>query len=77
MKLVITPASEDAEIAEAVAAVARTAPEATLVLQPVTPYGPVRERPSAARMLALAARAEAELRDVRVIPQTHPLYGAL
>jgi hypothetical protein len=36
----------------------------------------VRERPSAARMLALAARAEARLRDVRVIPQTHPLYGA-
>ena len=26
-------------------------------------------------MLALAARAEARLRDVRVIPQTHPIYG--
>jgi organic radical activating enzyme len=77
VKLVITPASEDAELEEAFAAIARCAPEATVVLQPVTPHGPVRERPSAARMLALAARAEGRLRDVRVIPQTHPLYGAL
>jgi organic radical activating enzyme len=77
VKIVITPASEDAEISEAVAAIARTAPDATLVLQPVTPHGRVRERPSAARMLVLAARAEGALRDVRVIPQTHPLYGAL
>jgi organic radical activating enzyme len=77
VKIVVTPASEDAEIDTAVAAIARVAPQAILVLQPVTPHGPVRERPSAARMLALAVRAEGALRDVRVIPQTHPLYGAL
>ena len=76
VKIVVTTASEDAEIDAAIAAIARSAPEATLVLQPVTPHGPVRERPSAARMLALSARAEASLRDVRVIPQTHPIYGA-
>lgn len=77
VKLVVTPASTEAEIDQAVAAVAEIAPEATLVLQPVTPHGPVRERPAAARMLALAARAEAKHRDVRVIPQTHPIYGVL
>jgi 7-carboxy-7-deazaguanine synthase len=77
VKIVVTPASGDAEIDEAIAAVAELAPAATLVLQPVTPHGPVRERPGAARMLALAARAEARLRDVRVIPQTHPIYGVL
>jgi 7-carboxy-7-deazaguanine synthase len=77
VKIVVTTASEEREIDEAVAAVARIAPEATLVLQPVTPHGPVRERPAAARLLALAARAEERLRDVRVIPQTHPIYGAL
>jgi 7-carboxy-7-deazaguanine synthase len=76
VKIVVTPASEDAEIDEALARIARVAPEATLVLQPVTPHGPVRERPSAARMLALSERAERRLRDVRVIPQTHPIYGA-
>lgn len=75
VKLVITRASEDAEIDEAVRLVAATHPGACLVLQPVTPHGPVQERPSAERMQALALRAANELRDVRVIPQTHPLLG--
>ena len=77
VKLVITNATQDDEVEIAVRAVARQAPDATLVLQPVTPFGPVRERPPAARLLALATRAERSLRDVRVIPQTHPIYGAL
>jgi organic radical activating enzyme len=76
VKIVVTTASRDDEIDEAVERIARTAPDVTLVLQPVTPFGPVRERPSAARVLALAARAERRLRHVRVIPQTHPIYGA-
>jgi organic radical activating enzyme len=76
VKIVVTPASGDDEIAEAVTRIARTHPAATLVLQPVTPVGPVGERPSAVRMLALAQRAGASLADVRVIPQTHPIYGA-
>jgi organic radical activating enzyme len=76
VKIVVTTASRDEEVEVAVRCVARTAPGASLVLQPVTPVGPVRERPSAGRLLALAARAEALLADVRVIPQTHPVYGA-
>jgi organic radical activating enzyme len=77
VKIVVTPDSADAEIDEALAAVAELAPQATFLLQPVTPHGPVRERPSAARMLGLSRRAESSLRDVRVIPQTHPIYGVL
>jgi len=77
VKIVVTTATEDDEVDVAVHAVARQAPDATLVLQPVTPFGQVRERPSAARLLTLATRAERSLRDVRVIPQTHPIYGAL
>jgi organic radical activating enzyme len=77
VKIVVTPASEDAEIDEALARVARTHPGACLVLQPVTPFASVKERPSAARLLALERRAARQLRDVRVIPQTHPLLGAL
>jgi hypothetical protein len=46
------------------------------VLQPVTPVGPVRERPTAERMLALEARFARRLSDVRVVPQTHPIWGA-
>ena len=76
VKIVVTPDSTDAEIDEATRRIARTAPGACLVLQPVTPHGPVRERPGAERLLALAARAGRHLGDVRVIPQTHPIYGA-
>lgn len=76
VKLVITPGSEDAEIDEAAARVAAVHPAACLVLQPVTPCGGVRKRPSAARMLALERRLSRIVRDVRVIPQTHPVYGA-
>jgi organic radical activating enzyme len=77
VKIVVTNATLDEEVDVAVHAVDRQAPDATLVLQPVTPFGPVKERPPAARMLDLARRAERVLRDVRVIPQTHPIYGAL
>lgn len=47
VKLVITRGSLDGEIDEAVSCLEASAPEATLVLQPVTPFDPVREAPSA------------------------------
>ena len=75
VKLVITPQSRDPEIDEAVARIARVHEETTLVLQPVTPCGGTKERPTAERMLALSERAGRRLADVRVIPQTHPIYG--
>ena len=77
VKLVVTPASGDDEIEEAVRRVARTHPGACLVLQPVTPFASVKERPSAARLLALERLAAQHVADVRVIPQVHPLLGAL
>jgi hypothetical protein len=43
----------------------------------VTPFAAVKERPSAARLLALARRASERVADVRVIPQAHKLLGAL
>ncbi len=75
VKLVITRASEDAEIDAALACVARTHPRACVVLQPVTPTGSVTERVASERMLALAVRAEAIVADVRVLPQLHPVMG--
>jgi organic radical activating enzyme len=77
VKLVVTPASEDAELAEAWERIASVDASVTVVLQPVTPFGRVREAPSPQRMLALAARASRILADVRVIPQTHRLTGVL
>jgi 7-carboxy-7-deazaguanine synthase len=77
VKVVVTGATQEVEIEEVVRRVARTHPQATLVLQPVTPAADVTLRPEAARVIAMAVRAETALPDVRVIPQTHPLYGAL
>lgn len=77
VKLVVTCASGDDEIDEAVGRVAKVAPEATLIVQPVTPSGPVRDTPSAQRLLALCARISRTLPRVRLIPQTHKSYGAL
>lgn len=76
VKLVVTPATRDEEVLAAARCVARTAPRAVLVLQPVTPRGGVAARPDADRVLALAAAAERIAGEVRVIPQTHPIYGA-
>jgi organic radical activating enzyme len=75
VKVVVTPASGDAEIDEVTRRIARVEPEVPVIIQPVTPYGAVRETPSAKRLLALVARMERKLRDVRLIPQTHKLYG--
>jgi organic radical activating enzyme len=77
VKLVVTPNSGDAEIDEMVSMLHSTAPEATLVIQPVTPFGRVAETPSAERLLALCARLSKRISKVRLIPQTHKIYGAL
>ena len=75
VKLVVTPASDDAEIDEMAARIAAVDPGLTLVLQPVTPCGRVREAPSPERMLALVLRLSRTLSDVRLIPQTHKQIG--
>jgi organic radical activating enzyme len=76
VKIVVTPASTDAELEEAARRIAAVDPQIPVVLQPVTPFGRVGERPSAARMLALQASLSRLLHDVRVIPQTHPVWAA-
>jgi organic radical activating enzyme len=75
VKLVVTPTSDDAEIDEAAARIASVDSSLTLVLQPVTPSGSVREAPSAERLLAIFLRLSRTLPDVRLIPQTHKLVG--
>jgi organic radical activating enzyme len=77
VKVVVTPASGDDELDAMAERIAKVDPRVTLVLQPVTPFGPVREAPGAGRLLGLAARLSRSLCDVRVVPQTHKLIGAL
>jgi organic radical activating enzyme len=75
VKVVVTPATRDEELDALARHVAEIDPAVPLVIQPVTPRGPVKESPSAAQLLAWQARLERTLRDVRVIPQTHPGLG--
>lgn len=77
VKVVVTPSTRDEELDRMLERIAGISRDVPLVIQPVTPKGGVAERPSAEQCLAWLARAEARLTDVRVIPQTHPIYGVL
>jgi organic radical activating enzyme len=76
VKVVLTDATRDEELDAVCAGIRAAAPRVPLILQPVTPFGRVRSRPDAARLLAWLRRCERQVGDVRLIPQTHPLYGA-
>jgi organic radical activating enzyme len=75
VKVVVTPATRDDELDALARHVAAVDPQVPVVLQPVTPRGPVKQSPGPAQLLAWQVRLEATLRDVRVIPQTHPGLG--
>lgn len=77
VKVVVTRNTQDEELERLCRDVAECAPDTLLVLQPVTPFARVRERPSAAQLLAWTQLCSRWLKDVRLIPQTHPSYGAL
>lgn len=75
VKVVVTEASRDEELDAMAERIAKLDPAIPLVVQPVTPFGPVRRRPEPRRLLGLVARLERRLADVRLVPQTHPLLG--
>ena len=73
----MSPYSRDEELDSLVGCIAAIAPDTLLVLQPVTPSGPVREAPTAGQLLTWLRRCRGRLPDVRVIPQTHKSLGVL
>jgi len=75
VKIVVGPATDPAELDAAVAMVAEVAPDATVYLQPVTPFGTVTAAPTPEQLLELQARALRLHPDVRVVPQTHKIIG--
>lgn len=75
IKVVVSPSTEDAELDAMADHVAAIDPALPVILQPVTPFGPVTAAPDPARVLAWQARLERRLHDVRVIPQTHKQVG--
>lgn len=77
VKIVFTRESKVKELDEAVSLIAEISDELPLVLQPVTPFGPIKHRPNPDQILAFQAVAKRKLKNVRVIPQTHKIFGVL
>jgi organic radical activating enzyme len=77
VKAVFVEDTPESEVLEAARAVAELRPDVPLVLQPCSPFGPVKRAPSPEKSLALHAKALDVHRDVRVIPQVHRLIGQM
>lgn len=77
VKIVFTRDSKAKEMDEAVSLIADLDEKIPLVLQPVTPHGPVKHRPNPDQILAFQAIAKRKLKNVRVVPQVHKIFGML
>jgi organic radical activating enzyme len=74
-KAVVSGVTTTEEIEVCARMIAETMPEATLVIQPVTPTERQPATPSPSLLLVLQSVALRYLDSVRVIPQTHRLVG--
>lgn len=77
VKVVIAKETKIMELDEAAKIVAAVDEKIPLVIQPVTPHGPVKHRPEAGQLLAFYTAAKRHLKNVRVIPQVHKQLGLL
>lgn len=77
LKLIVSADADEAELRAAFRLAAEECPDASLTLQPVTPFGAVREAPDMAALLRWHATACEYVADVRVIPQMHKLMHVL
>ena len=75
VKIVVTSDTPEDEIQRAAEQVASVDPRIPVILQPVTPWGPVRERPSPDQWIGWARRVGERVADVRVLPQMHRVLG--
>ena len=77
VKIVVTVKTQREELAIIAERIRTIDSGVPLILQPDTPFGKVQSSPDAKEMLTLMRACEQKLEDVRVIPQTHRVYGAL
>lgn len=75
VKIVFTKESKVSEIIEASKMIAEVDDKILLILQPVSPHGPIKHRPSIEEIFAFYSAAKRKLKNVRVIPQTHKIIG--
>ena len=75
VKIVVTADTSDLELGQAFDQVAAVDPRIPLILQPVTPWGAVREGPSTDQLNRWRRQAAERLAEVRIIPQVHRMLG--
>ncbi len=75
VKIVVTARTQDEEIHRALRLVASVDRAIPAVLQPVTPWGAVKEKPSELQLFRWKQMACEDLADVRILPQVHRLLG--
>lgn len=81
VKVVVTEATTDAEVAEAVRVTAENAPRLPFVFQPATAVPSARGDgrmvvpPAASRLRDFVESAKERLADVRIVPQWHTIWG--
>ena len=77
VKIVFSRESKIKELDEAVRLIAEVDEKIPLILQPVTPFGPIKHRPNPDQIMAFQTLAKRKLEQVKVIPQVHKLIGIL
>ncbi len=75
VKIVVTGDTLEGGLERAYDLVAGMDSNIPVILQPVTPWGTVREAPSEQQLDRWRSRASERLADVRVIPQVHRILG--
>jgi 7-carboxy-7-deazaguanine synthase len=78
-KLIVSRATAEADLDQAIALIAGVNPNIPIFLQPVTPLSKKGqpEPPTAEQVLNWQAKFKQQLTSVRVIPQTHKMIGQL
>lgn len=77
VKIVFTRESKAKEVDDAVSLIAQIDDGIPLVLQPVTPFGPVKHGPHAEQIIAFHNIGKRKLKTVKVIPQVHKILGVI
>ncbi|HTY12762.1 MAG TPA: 7-carboxy-7-deazaguanine synthase QueE [Candidatus Omnitrophota bacterium] len=75
VKMVVTKETKAVDIDQAASIISAIDAEIPVILQPVTPHGPVKHRPTMQEINAFFAVAKRKLKRVRVIPQMHKVLG--
>lgn len=77
VRIVVLKEMRVLEIDETAKLIAEVDDKIPLIIQPVSPHGPIKHRPGAQELLAFHTAAKRRLKTVRVIPQMHKIMGIL